>query len=209
MPQRKVLICLFSLLLCYSGAFGQDKKLQKKIGGINLVSPRHATETDYVKSTKRVGANWIAVIPYAFMKSNKPGIEYNKGENWWGGTPEGIAKTNKYCRKNGLKVLLKPHFWVDGKSWAGELEFNESDWKEWEKNYESFILSMAKTSERYQFEMLCIGTEMKSAVNRRPEFWLNLIPKIRAVYKGKLIYAANWDNFHAYPLLAFDGLYWY
>ena len=43
--------------------------------------------------------------------------------------------------------------------------------------------------------MICIGTEYKTAVKHRPEFWHALIKKIRKVYKGKLTYCANWDDY--------------
>jgi hypothetical protein len=133
------------------------------------------------------------------MDSDKPEIEYNCSKNWWGSTPEGIQNTASLASKKKLKVLLKPHFWVDNKGWAGELSFSKKKWIEWEANYEEYILYMAGRAEELGFEMLCIGTEMKSSVNEHPQFWKKLIPKIRNSFSGKLIYAANWDNYHRIP----------
>lgn len=171
----------------------------RKIGGVNLVSPRTNISNDYVQSIKRISANWIAILPYAFMENNEPEIEYNCPKNWWGDTPKGIQQTVTYARQHNLNILLKPHFWVDGKGWAGELEMTDSNWTNWEQEYTSFIVNMASKAEEYKIEMLCIGTELKSAVQLRPEFWNVLIPKIRSVYSGKLIYAANWDNYENVP----------
>jgi hypothetical protein len=33
----------------------------------------------------------------------------------------------------------------------------------------------------------------------RPKYWQELILEIRKVYKGKLTYAANWDEFKRVP----------
>lgn len=198
--------------LCLCGinkAVAQDVKTTRKIGGVNLVSPFEKDNKDYVSSTQRLGANWIAIIPYAFMESGNPEIEYNCPKNWWGDTPEGIKTTVNFSRSNKMKLLLKPHFWVDGKNWAGDISFNERDWQKWEKNYEAFILRMAEMAAQHKIEMLCIGTELKSAVKERPQYWTSLIPKIKAVYKGKLIYAANWDNYqnvHFWDQLDYMGI---
>ena len=44
-------------------------------------------------------------------------------------------------------------------------------------------------------EIYCIGTELEEFVKNRPEFWKQLITKVKAVFKGKLTYAANWDEY--------------
>lgn len=191
----KVLISvLFLKALSFGSANGQSLD-SCCINGLNLVSPKIALEDDYIASTLRIHANWVALVPYAFMDSEDPEIRYNTSENWWGGTPEGLKNSAMLAKKNKLKVLLKPHFWVDNKMWAGEISFNESDWMLWEQNYKAFILQMALFAQNEKFEMFCIGTEMKSAIQERPQFWIDLIPSIRAIYSGKLIYAANWDNY--------------
>ena len=180
---------IFSIGTCFS----------QKMSGVNLESPQKQTNHDYIQPVKRIAANWIAIVPFAFMNSDKPEIEYNKGNNWWGSTPKGIANTVKLAKKNKQHVLLKPHFWVDNKGWAGELSFSNKKWAVWEENYTSFILKMARTAESLEIDMLCIGVELKSSVTFRPRFWKELIPKIRKIYKGKLIYSSNWDNYRNIP----------
>ena len=58
---------------------------------------------------------------------------------------------------------------------------------------------MAKIADSLGVEMLCIGTEWKSAVRERPQFWSNVIDSVRKVYQGKLTYAANWDDYDDVP----------
>jgi len=47
--------------------------------------------------------------------------------------------------------------------------------------------------------ILCIGTELHTFVQKRPDYWKQLIEKIRNVYDGKLTYAENWDQFANAP----------
>ncbi len=173
--------------------------MAQKIGGVNLESAESENHTDYVSSTKRISANWIAIVPFAFMNHDSPEIAYDCDKNWWGSTPAGIENTVKLAKSNGQQTLLKPHFWVDDKGWAGELVFSSKEWIKWEKNYTEFILQMANMADSLQIDMLCIGVELKSSVTYRTKFWKALIPKIKAVYNGPLTYAANWDNYKNIP----------
>lgn len=188
-------LCLLILGFCTTlGSFSQQK-----IGGIHLESPQKRMYADYVKPVSRIGANWMAIVPFAFMNGSAPTIEYNCSKNWWGSTPQGISNTVKYCQFHEIKTILKPHFWVEGVGWAGELEFTEKDWKKWEMNYEQFILKMAHLADSLKMDMFCIGVELKTAVQQRKEFWKQLIPKIRKQFSGRLTYAANWDNYTNIP----------
>ena len=196
---QKFRCAYFTILFLTSIQSRGQTKQDCKISGVNIVSPKHYTSTDYLKSVKRINANWVALVPYAFMETGNPEIRYNCDQNWWGGTLKGLKNSSKLSKKNDLKVLLKPHFWLDNEKWAGEISFKEKDWKKWESNYRSFILKMAEIAENHSFEILCIGTEMKSAVLERPGFWKLIIKEIKAHYSGKLVYAANWDNFKNIP----------
>jgi hypothetical protein len=45
-------------------------------------------------------------------------------------------------------------------------------------------------------ELLCIGTELSNTTTVRwKDLWIDIIKEIRKVYKGKLTYAANWDEY--------------
>ena len=152
-----------------------------------------------MKPIKRISANWVAIVPFAFMNSDSPEISHNNSKNWWGSKPSGIANTVKYAKYHNLQTFLKPHFWVDNKGWAGELDFDSKNWLKWEGNYSKYMLELAALADSLNIDMLCVGVELKSSVQTRPEFWLQLIPKIKAVYKGKVTYAANWDNYENVP----------
>ena len=171
----------------------QDEKLFQ---GMTLVAPRDSAMHSSLKQLKALGVNSIAVVPYAFSRLGEPRVFYNQSEyQWWGERPQGVEYTIRQAKKNGFKVFLKPQVYIPG-SWTGALSFElDSEYNLWEKEYEEYILSMAKIAERYQVELFCIGTEFKAHSIKRASFWQSLIKKLREVYSGPLTYAANWDEY--------------
>jgi hypothetical protein len=100
----------------------------------------------------------------------------------------------------GIKVALKPHLWIRHGEWQGALEFaDDAAWRAWFKSYRAFILRYAALAERDGYDMLVIGTELKSATLCDPECWRALIAELRGVYHGPLTYAANWDEAERVP----------
>jgi len=96
--------------------------------------------------------------------------------------------------------MLKPQIWVWRGDYTGELKMNsEADWRQLEDSYKDFILDFAKLAEKDGIEIFCIGTELEAFIKHRPEYWRKLISEIRLVYKGKLTYAANWDEYKRVP----------
>lgn len=167
-----------------------------KINGVSLVAPRDSISSNSIESVKKINASWVAIIPYGFIDKTNPEVRFDSKYQWWGERSSGAITTIRYAKDQGLKVMLKPHTWVRGEGWAGDFSLNnEQDWEKWEKSYEKFILRYAKIADSMHVEMLCIGTEYRKAATQRPEFWSQLIDKTRNIYSGKLIYAANWDNY--------------
>lgn len=169
--------------------------LYNKINGVSLVAPPNPFQTDPIAPIQQLGGNWVAVLPYAYFKKDQPQIYGFSKQSWWGERPEGIATSAQYAHQNGVKVLLKPQLWTHNQ-WIGDLAFEtEEDWTTFENNYEQFILQWAAIGDSLGVEMLCIGTELCQVVKKRPQFWKQLIPKIRQIYLGQLTYAPNWDSY--------------
>lgn len=185
-----------------SGVYAQQKTtvkkglLKSKMNGMSIVAPPNPFENNPMPELKELGINWVSIQPFAFFYKDQPEIQYG-GYQWWGERPEGLRKTVELARKENFKILLKPQLWAYDQ-WVGDLAFeDEENWLLFEDNYRNYILPMAKFANSLGIEMFSIGTELKLFVVERPEFWKALIEEIRAVYSGKLIYAANWDSFHA------------
>lgn len=171
-----------------------------KIGGVSWVGrPQKVTAADLIP-LQEVGANWICVIPFAFGEQHKPELKYNMPWQWWGETEEGIKATIKLSQAKGLQVMLKPQVWLHNGTYVGHFTLHtEAEQIAWEKAYSAYILDFAKLAETLNVELFCIGTEWSQYVQDRPQFWAKLIADVRAVYKGKLTYADNWDSFELFP----------
>ncbi|KJJ84380.1 conserved hypothetical protein, secreted [Candidatus Omnitrophus magneticus] len=112
---------------------------------------------------------------------------------------ESIKTAIKVAHKLGLKVMLKPHIDlidnVDGTYWRADIGFNtEEDWQTWFKQYEQFITKYARIAAETNTEIFSVGTEL-SFTTQRSDHWKNIIASVKKVYNGKLIYAANWDEY--------------
>lgn len=183
-------------LLANRLAGSANPAVSEKINGVSLVAPPNPMDEGDMSTVNRVNANWVAVIPFGFSRAGQPSLSYNSIGQWWGERKEGAQKQIEYAKNLGLKVMLKPHVWVMGQGWPGDYTLEtEEHWQTWEKDYTTFILDYAKLAQTTKVDLLCIGTEFRQVVIKRPTFWENLIPKIRAEYKGPITYAANWDNY--------------
>jgi len=168
-----------------------------KINGVSFVASNNHVNTATIQPVLNVNANWVALMPFAFMRANNsPSLSYNSQNQWWGERIEGIKETASVFNKHGIKRMLKPQIWIRAGKFTGTIKMtNETDWLLFEKKYETFILNYAKVAESEKIELFCIGTELNSFIQNRPQFWTGLIQKIKTVYTGKLTYASNWDSY--------------
>lgn len=172
---------------------------ESKVNGVSLVSPHQPVDAAEIVTVKRINSNWVAIIPYGFSIQNEPEIFYNTRRQWWGERTEGVASLIKMAKANNLKVMLKPHVWLRQK-WIGDFDLDsEEKWQKWQQEYTTYVMTFARLADSMQVELFCMGTEYKIATARCPDYWTELISKIRKNYKGPLTYAANWDNFQNIP----------
>jgi hypothetical protein len=111
-------------------------------------------------------------------------------------TDEALAHVINTCHKLGMKVMLKPHVDTKDGAWRGDI--NPSD--EWFVSYEDFVVQYAKLAATYNVELYCLGTELANAtIGGYAAKWDRIIDKVKEYYKGPLIYAANWNEYHYVP----------
>lgn len=168
----------------------------QKINGVSFVASGDSIRTQHIQPVVNVNANYVAIMPFGFspnLKTNK--IYFNGRRQWFGEREEGVIQYARQFRKRGIRVMLKPQLWVRG-NYTGHIKMDtEEDWKLLEKSYDEFILFYAKVAQKMKADILCIGTELEQFVINRPQYWKLLIQRIRDIYKGKLTYASNWDEF--------------
>jgi len=188
---------IFFLLFIFQSCFAQTSK----INGVSFVASREAINQTHVNPVVEIHANYTAIMPFGFIKNlEHPEIMYNGERQWFGETKKGAKQYIEEIRKKSIKIMLKPQIWVWRGEFTGHIKMtNEEDWKTLETTYSKFILDYVSLAQELNVEIFCIGTELEKFISNRPDFWFNLIKKIKSVYSGKLTYAANWDEFKHTP----------
>ncbi|MCH3880915.1 glycoside hydrolase [Tenacibaculum sp. K20-16] len=173
------------------------KSQTKKINGVSFVASRDSINDKHINPVLNVQSNYVALMPYSFIRNiETPKIEFNTNREWFGERENGLLQYAKEFQKVDVKVMVKPHLWLRRGGFTGHLKADtEANWIVLENSYRDYILTYAKAAQNMKAEILCIGTELEQFVLKRPDFWLKLIKQIREIYKGKLTYAANWDEF--------------
>lgn len=189
------------MVVCFF-QFSCSSQISEKIKGVSLVASREKVGQGHINEILRIYANHAAVMPFGFVRGiNSPDIVFDTDRQWFGETKSGAEQYIRMLQKNGIGVMLKPQIWIWRGEFTGTLKMNSiEDWKTLEASYEKFILAYAELAARTNIALFCIGTELEQFVKNRPDYWKDLIKKIRKVYQGKLTYAANWDE---YPRTSF------
>ncbi len=196
-----LLVCFLFLLNIIFAFVSKNELINKednhilRVKGITMVAPPKAISAPAFKRLKDINTEWVCFVPYGFTKKGGTDVRYNLDRQWWGEKIAGLEICITEAKKQGLKIMLKPQVFIGG-GWIGDLDFDSEDkWKIWESNYRTFILDYLQVAIKHDVDMFCIGTEINKSVTRREKYWRELISDIRKVYKGKLTYSANWDQF--------------
>ncbi|WP_142785163.1 glycoside hydrolase family 113 [Changchengzhania lutea] len=195
MKNIKLLIVLFGLTI-------QSCSTQtEKINGVSFVASSEAIDETHTKPVVNINANYAAIMPFGFIKDlDHPEIIHNTDRQWFGETRAGAKQYINELRKKKIKIMLKPQIWVWRGEFTGYIEMkNEAHWKTLENSYSKFILEYAELAQDMNVTVFCIGTELEKFIDNRPTYWNRLIVEIKTIYKGKLTYAANWDEFKRTP----------
>ncbi|WP_047550741.1 glycoside hydrolase family 113 [Psychroserpens sp. Hel_I_66] len=191
---------IFCMVLLFNGC-AMSSLPSETINGVSFVASRDVVDETHTNPVVNVGANYAAIMPFGFLKSlDHPEIVHNTDRQWFGETRVGAKQYIEELRKKNIKIMVKPQIWVWNGEFTGKITMiDDEKWIELEQSYSSFILEYAELAQETNAEILCIGTELENFIKQRPEFWHDLISKIKTVYKGKLTYAANWDEFKRTP----------
>jgi hypothetical protein len=155
-----------------------------------------------VKYLQGLGVNSIAVIPYArLLRYDLPSIAFDTAAGYPRASVEAAIRQGK---ARGARVILKPHLWMANRpenqgQWTGSTKFTPEGWSEWLSRYRSMVLTYAEMAERAGADVLVLGTELKSATYKHPDFFKQLIREMRLLFRGEITYAANHDEFQRIP----------
>ena len=173
----------------------------QKINGVSFVASREPISKTNVMPVVKVNANYAAVMPFGFVRDlAHPEIKFNTQRQWLGETKSGAKQYAEELLKQNIKIMIKPQIWVSHGVFTGHIKMTtEENWLVFQNSYTKFILEYAQLAEEVHADIFCVGTELENFIEARPEYWSGLIRDIRSVYKGKLTYAANWDEFKRTP----------
>ncbi len=189
-------LLLFLCVLQWSCA-GQALKIQ----GVSFVASPNKVEQQDLEPVVELNANYASVMPFGFIRSlEHPEVIYDTKRQWYGETKEGAKQYIEKLHQNKIAVMLKPQIWIWHGEFTGNLQMkSESEWKQLESSYRTFILEFAKLAEETNVAIFCIGTELEQFILHRQAYWTNLISEIKSIYQGELTYAANWDEYKRVP----------
>ena len=168
-----------------------------KINGISFVGNPTPIGGQDLEPLQRIHANWIALMPFAYGRFDSSRLTWKDATwQWWGESREGVETCIQLAQAKGIQVMIKPQLWFDFGKYTGYFKLEtEEEWLAFEQEYEGYILQYAELSEQYELDLFCIGTELIAFIENRPEFWTQLIQKVRKIYSGRLTYAGNWDSY--------------
>jgi hypothetical protein len=180
----------------------QSCKIQSpKINGVSFVAENRPVKNEHITPIVKIHANYAAIMPFGFIRElSHPEIIFNTERQWFGETAVGAKQYIETVKKRDIKIMIKPQIWVWRGEFTGGIKMNsEENWKVLEGAYLKFILEYAKLAQEVEADIFCIGTELESFIDYRPEYWKELIDEVKKVYSGKLTYAANWNEYNRTP----------
>lgn len=167
-----------------------------KIRGMNVYSiGRRRNRKNTVDELIKNNIEWVSVLPYFYQETeNSKKINAPDTVGIWSKRDSTLIKGINNLQKKELYIMLKPHLWMNS-GWRSNINFNDkNDWNAWFEDYRKNMIHYAKMAQKTNVDLFCIGTELRSSLKEIPEKWLSLIKEIKTIYKGKLTYAANWDD---------------
>lgn len=164
-----------------------------RIRAVTLDAPEPPEPSTLVQ-LRELGVTHVALVSFGFQPAlDVPAIRFDPEVRWFSESEAGVRSLARQADSLGLRLILKPQLWVGRGAWTAEIDFpTEAAWRQWEADYRALLMHTARLAEAVGADVLVIGTELGGPVQRRPAFWRGLIAEVRAVFGGRLTYAANW-----------------
>jgi hypothetical protein len=160
--------------------------------GKEWATPEMAAALDELKS---LGSNAIAIHPYARIQPDGS-LTFPEDDS-----PLHVTQPLDWAEERGMRVMLIPHigYWGSPFLWRGEINFDTAtEWNRFFADYERWIVQMARLAEAHHADLFCIGLEYSHA-QKFEKRWRQIIAAVREVYRGKITYGANWNEFQNVP----------
>ena len=135
-----------------------------KINGVSFVAARDAITQQHVAPVLRIYSNYVALMPYSFIRTaSTPKVEFNNKEAWFGETEKGLLQYAKAFKKADIKIMVKPHLWIGRGVFTGALKpTTETQWKLLESSYRAYIHHLCKSSRTTRSRAVLYGYRIKA-----------------------------------------------
>ncbi|NIR47899.1 hypothetical protein GWO43_05545 [candidate division KSB1 bacterium] len=148
-----------------------------------------------LKKLRSLGTEWISLSPFGYLRRPNQSEPFRFSFGPGSENDESLITATMYARELGMGVMLKPHvlMWGPHWGWPGDVNMeSEAGWQKFFKYYYKWIRHYALLAEMYDLDILCIGVELMQTTRDHQDEWRDIIAKIRQIYHGPLVYAANW-----------------
>lgn len=150
----------------------------------------------------QIGVSWSMAAPSATVIQP---MTAGNGLHWVMPTisDQRLEQIIALFRQRGMKVFLRPGVEVADGSWRGAIA--PGDWSAWFASYTAFLSHYAALAQRTGVEMLSVGYELNSSVDRTSA-WKALIGTVRTLYAGSISYDTGGVLYHGsrYDTASFD-----
>jgi hypothetical protein len=141
-----------------------------------------------------LGVNAVSLMPFAYQEGPAVPRLHMLNASPESETDVGLVHAVRRARAHGLRTLYKPHVWVGGGSWPGDVAMrDEAAWQAWWRDYRRYVLHHAVLARWSGADVFSVGCELSGTLGRA-EDWRRLIAAVRQVFPGQLTYAGNWSG---------------
>ena len=142
-----------------------------------------------------MGVDWIAIHPYAGIARDGR-LRFRTAA-----ATDYLPRAVEIAAAAGIELFWKPHLAYWGSfDWRGDIQFgaDEVAWDRFFSSYAEFIVDQARFAENAKVDLFAVGVELERTTHRETD-WRRIIAAVRAVYSGRITYAANWDSLERVP----------
>jgi len=177
---------------------GDALSYQKGIAlGLYAKDPAYTYETE-LKEIKALGSTHVSLVVSWYQKDVRANEIYPRWQRVgdFDTPPDAqLIQVIDGARRAGLEVFLFPILRIEErkpKEWRGVIA--PQDLKTWQESYRRFVMHYAHIAAKHGVALYLVGSELCSQ-EQNVDFWKNLIARVRKVYRGEIIYSANWDHY--------------
>lgn len=154
---------------------------------------------DMLDEMRAAGTSHVAIVVPWYMKTKRD-VEIHAHPRFT--VPmRTVRRTIADARARGMEIFLFPILRLEdtsGGAWRGVLAPRDLD--AFFASYTEYILRFATLAEELGVPLLAVGSEL-SSLEAEEARWRKVIAAVRAVYRGRLVYSANWDHYESVPFL--------